>query len=59
MNNDPPAHIGEDGRGHGLEGPLKGAAELAASFEAEFGYGEWTLAGLWHDLGRTINGFLR
>jgi len=30
---------------------LRGTAELAASFVAEFGCGEWgRLAGLWHDI---------
>jgi CRISPR-associated endonuclease/helicase Cas3 len=36
---------------HRLEDHLKGTAELAASFAAEFGWMEWArLAGLWHDL---------
>ena len=36
---------------HTLEEHLKGTAELAVSFSAEFGFGEWgRLAGLWHDL---------
>lgn len=36
---------------HRLEEHLKGTAELAASFAAEFGCGEWGyLAGLRHDL---------
>ena len=37
---------------HRLEEHLKGTAELAASFAAEFGCGEWgRIAGLWgHDL---------
>ncbi len=35
----------------GLDEHLKGTAELAASFAAEFGCGEWGyLAGLWHDI---------
>jgi len=34
---------------------LKGTAELAASFAAEFGCGEWgRIAGLWHDVGKFI-----
>lgn len=38
---------------HMLEDHLKGMAELAAEFAAEFGCGEWgRLAGLWHDLER-------
>jgi hypothetical protein len=37
-----------------LEGHLKGTAELAGSFAAEFGSGEWGyLAVLWHDLGNS------
>lgn len=44
---------------HLLDEHLKRTAELAASFAAEFGCGEWGyLAGLWHEVGRTINGFL-
>ena len=36
---------------HQLDEHLKGTAELAGSFAAEFGCGEWgRLAGLWHDL---------
>ena len=35
---------------HTLEEHLKGTAELAGSFAAEFGCGEWVyLAGLWHE----------
>jgi CRISPR-associated endonuclease/helicase Cas3 len=35
---------------HRLEEHLKGTAELAASFAAGFGCGEWGwLAGLWQD----------
>lgn len=36
---------------HSLDEHLKGTAELAKSFAAEFGCGEWGyLAGLWHDI---------
>jgi CRISPR-associated endonuclease/helicase Cas3 len=43
---------------HRLEEHLKGTAELAASFAAEFGNGEWgKLAGLWHDLGKYSKDF--
>lgn len=36
---------------HPLDEHLKGTAELAASFAAEFGCGEWRrLAGMWHDI---------
>ena len=43
---------------HILEEHLKGTAELAASFAAEFGCGEWgRLAGLWHDLGNYSRDF--
>ena len=42
-----------------LEGHLMNVAELARSFAGEFCAGDWAyLAGLWHDLGREINGFL-
>ena len=34
---EPIAHIAEDGRVHGLEEHLRGTAELAARFAAEFG----------------------
>jgi CRISPR-associated endonuclease/helicase Cas3 len=38
---------------HRLEEHLKGTADLAASFAAEVGCGEWgRIAGLWHDLGK-------
>jgi CRISPR-associated endonuclease/helicase Cas3 len=37
---------------------LRGTAELAASFAAEFGCWEWgRLAGLWHDLGKYSKDF--
>lgn len=43
---------------HLLEKHLKGTAELAASFAAEFGCGEWGyLAGLWHDMGKYSEDF--
>ena len=43
---------------HGLEGHLKGTAELTASFAAEFGCSDWgRLAGLWHDLGKYSEDF--
>jgi HD superfamily phosphohydrolase YqeK len=39
--------------GHKIEDHLKGTAELAKKFAAEFGCGEWGfLAGLWHDWGK-------
>jgi HD superfamily phosphohydrolase YqeK len=42
-----------------LEEHLKNVAELARRFAEDFGAGDWRyLAGLWHDLGRKINGFL-
>ena len=44
---------------HRLEEHLKNAAELAASFAAEFGCGEWDyLTGLWHDVGKYSEGEL-
>lgn len=43
---------------HLLEDHLKGTAELAAAFAAEFGCGEWgRLAGLWHDIGKYSEDF--
>jgi len=43
---------------HRLEEHLKNAAELAASFAAEFGCEKWgRLAGLWHDLGKYSENF--
>ncbi|MBI5635155.1 MAG: CRISPR-associated helicase Cas3' [Nitrospirae bacterium] len=52
-NNEPIAHISEDGRVHSLREHLEGTAKLAAEFAGEFGCGEWgRLAGLWHDLGK-------
>jgi len=45
----PIAYISDNGRIHRIEEHPKGTAELAASFAAEFGCGEWArLAGLWH-----------
>ena len=42
-----------------LEEHLKNVARMAQSFAEAFGAGDWGyLAGLWHDLGRGINGFL-
>lgn len=45
-----------------LEEHLKNVAEMAQLFAdcfGAFGAGDWGyLAGLWHDLGREINGFL-
>ncbi len=39
------------GEWHRLEEHLKGTAELAAFFAAEFGCGKWgRIAGLWYDL---------
>lgn len=35
------AHVAEDGRVHLLEEHLRGTAELAVQFAAEFGCGEW------------------
>ena len=42
-----------------LEEHLRNVAHLAYDYAQEFGGGDWGyLAGLWHDLGREINGFL-
>lgn len=51
MNNDEPiAHIAEDGRVHSLKEHLTGTADNAAQFVAEFGCAGWgRLAELWHD----------
>jgi hypothetical protein len=40
-DNEPIAHVAEDGRVHALEEHLRGTADLAARFAAEFGCGEW------------------
>ena len=42
-----------------LEEHLKNVVEMDRSFANTFNAGDWCyLAGLWHDLGREINGFL-
>jgi len=42
-----------------LEEHLKNVAELARKFAEPFGAGDWAYAaGLLHDVGREINGFL-
>lgn len=44
---------------HRLEEHLSATANLASKYADEFGSGRWAyLAGLWHDLGRALNGFL-
>jgi len=54
------AHVAEDGRVHLLDEHLRGTAERAAGFAAEFGSGGWGyLAGLWHDLGKYSPAFQR
>ena len=40
-------------------GHLKNVVEMSRSFAETFGAGDWgSLAWLWHDLGKEINGFL-
>lgn len=52
-NDDPIAHIAEDGRRHLLRDHLSGTAERAVKYATEFGCAGWgRLAGLWHDLGK-------
>lgn len=34
------AHVTDDGRTHGIDDHLRGTAELAARFAAQFSYGE-------------------
>ena len=54
------AHVSEDGRIHELEEHLAGTAQLATTFAAEFGCGQWgRLVGLWHDLGKFSPDFQR
>ncbi|KAF0219730.1 MAG: metal dependent [Geobacteraceae bacterium] len=51
MNNEQPiAHVAEDGRVHGLEERLRGTAERAAGVAPIFGCAGWgRLAGAWHE----------
>jgi len=58
------AHVRPDSNGqwlpHHLEDHLRGVADLAESFAAAFGAGDWAkLAGLWHDLGKYREAFQR
>ena len=58
MNEEPIAHITEDGRIHTLRDHLYGTAERAAVFAAVFDFRQWGwLAGLWHDLGKYAQAF--
>ena len=55
--NPPIAHVRQDAAGswllHPLADHLEGVADLAETFAACFGNGDWAhLAGLWHDLGK-------
>jgi len=60
IQDDPIAHLTEDGRVHLLSDHLRGTAERAAEFAAEFGCAGWgRLAGLWHDLGKYSDDFQR
>lgn len=61
------AHVKQDSNGqwqpHLLEDHLRAVGELAESFAASFGSGDWgKLAGLWHDLGKyraAFQGYIR
>jgi CRISPR-associated endonuclease/helicase Cas3 len=54
----PLAHVAKDGRVHLLAKHLRGTAECAEHFAADFGCAGWGyLAGLWHDLGKFHRGF--
>jgi CRISPR-associated endonuclease/helicase Cas3 len=56
----PLAHVADDGRVHFLAEHLRGTAERAEHFAAEFGCAGWGyLAGLWHDLGKYSPDFQR
>ena len=60
IQDDPIAHVVEDGRVHLLSDHLHGTAERAAKFAADFGCARWgRLAGLWHDLGKYSDDFQR
>ena len=60
IQDDPIAHVAEDGRVHLLRDHLNGTSDLAARFAAEFGCGGWgRLVGLWHDLGKYSDDFQR
>jgi CRISPR-associated endonuclease/helicase Cas3 len=56
----PLAHVADDGRVHLLAEHLRGTAERAEHFAAEFGCAGWGyVAGLWHDLGKYSPDFQR
>lgn len=58
IQDQPIAHIAEDGRIHLLSDHLHGTAERAAKFAAEFGCGQWGwLAGLWYEPGKDSDDF--
>ncbi|HHT9114816.1 MAG TPA: hypothetical protein ACFYD0_16055 [Candidatus Wunengus sp. YC65] len=56
FDDNPIAHVSEDGRRHALKEHLVKTAQRASVFAEEFGAAEWgRLAGLWHDLGKVMD----
>jgi len=58
------AHVRQNEDGsfevHHLEDHLRAVGNLAGEFASTFGYADWgRLAGIWHDLGKSINGSLK
>ncbi|MBI5598616.1 MAG: CRISPR-associated helicase Cas3', partial [Deltaproteobacteria bacterium] len=53
FDDNPIAHVAEDGRSHALKEHLMETARRSSEFAGEFGAAGWgRLAGLWHDLGK-------
>ncbi len=58
------AHVRQDSAGrwheHSLDDHLRGVAQIASDFAADFDSGDWaSIAGLWHDLGKYSMEFQR
>ncbi|MHB8915010.1 MAG: CRISPR-associated helicase Cas3' [Thiobacillus sp.] len=56
------AHVRQDSTGrwheHSLDDHLRGVAQIASDFAADFDSGDWaSIAGLWHDLGKYSSEF--
>jgi len=60
FEDNPIAHVAEDGRCHALKEHLLCTAKRASEFAGEFGAAGWgRFAGLWHDLGKFSPDFQR